>query len=116
MTPVSRPLPDDPLQRSVILWLKEVKNLSEMARAILAYRKTLPEDSGKRRLAVMDLRSQLSRSRSGRNPDIMLSTISEWARALKIDPVSILSFERDRELSKVADAARAKAGKKKDVR
>jgi hypothetical protein len=73
----------------------------------------MPEEPAKRRVAVTDLRSTLSRMRSGRHPDVPLSTVTELALALGWDPVSVLSHERSRQLDRVADAARAQAGKKR---
>jgi DNA-binding Xre family transcriptional regulator len=106
-------LPSDPLQRALILWLRARPNLTELARKLLRHRGKEPADKYERQVAVGIARTHLSRMRSGRNPDVPLSTVTELAHVAETDPLEILNFERDADLDAVADDARKVAKKKR---
>lgn len=70
----------------------------------------------RRNAVVGTQRSALSRMRRGEHPDVPLSTVTEMAAALGVDPIAVLNFERNRQFAEVADDARAAAAARKKNR
>jgi hypothetical protein len=110
--PARGPLPEDPLQRALVLRLREEGNAMEVARKIRRAR-GYPDTDAR---ALLNIRRQVGRWISGDNPDVPLSTVTELARALGDDPLRILGYDRTRRVRAVADAAEAAARGKRRAR
>lgn len=103
------PLADigDPLQRSLAARVREIKNVTALAREIVRLRGGDPADDDQMR----SQRRTLNKWRNGSNPDAKLSSITLVARALGDDALSILAYGRVTEVVKRLERAAAERAK-----
>jgi hypothetical protein len=80
----------DPLQRALIARVRQIKNVTALAREMVRVEGGDPADEDQ----MKSQRRTLNKWRNGSNPDAKLSSITLLATALGDDPLSILTYGR----------------------
>lgn len=106
MTPVSQdwlPLPDDSLQKALVLRLRSIPlgKISAVARGLVLERgESLEGEEGRKRF--QNARRQVGNWRRGKNPDVRLSTVTALAAVLNEPALAVLAYDLEEEKRQIS--------------